>query len=434
MRRDSFDVAIVGAGSAGIAAGLAAAHVGARTLLVERSDVLGGNAAQAFVHTICGLYRAETEAPLRYANPGIPRRLAELLQRVGAASTPERAGRVHVLPTDPARLALALAERCERSAALCVRTRCALVGADLARERGAPNRLRLAHEIDGECEVDAALVIDASGDANLAAQGGAAVVQAPADRLQAPSYIFRLGGVDTREIEGFAKLRLSHAVAGAVREGRLPAGCESVLVRRGGQPDEVYITLNVPRPPGDRYDPLDAECLARLEAGARKSASRVADFLRETRPAFEKSRVAAWPRRIGIRETRRLCGLSVVERKDVLAGRLRDDEVALSTWPIELWMDHRRAHLEYPERPCSIPLGALVSHTHPRLGAAGRCVSASHTALAALRVIGTALATGQAAGVAAALAADAGSDLGAVAAEQVRNHILALDADDAGWM
>ena len=74
--------------------------------------------------------------------------------------------------------------------------------------------------------------------------------------------------------------------------------------------------------------------------------------------------------------------------------------------------------------PSGIPLAALLSRSHPGLAVAGRCLAADADALGALRVIGTALATGEAAGVAAARAADAGGDLGAVAADEVRQHIL----------
>jgi hypothetical protein len=57
---------------------------------------------------------------------------------------------------------------------------------------------------------------------------------------------------------------------------------------------------------------------------------------------------------------------------------------------------------------------------------AGRCLSASHEALGALRVVGTALATGEAVGIAAALAADAGIALAAVSPLDVRRKILEL--------
>ena len=125
-----------------------------------------------------------------------------------------------------------------------------------------------------------------------------------------------------------------------------------------------------------------------------------------------------------VRVPRRLRGLHRVTDDDVLSGHRRADEVAISTWPVELWQDHRRARFEHPRGPSSVPLGSLVSRSHPWLGMAGRCLSATHEALGALRVIGTALATGEAIGVAAALAADRGSGLDSIAALDVRNHIL----------
>jgi hypothetical protein len=427
MQRASFDVAVVGGGMAGIAAALSAARLGARTLLIERDHELGGNATQALVHTICGLYRAASEGEAVPAHRGLPGSFAQALRAAGAAGSPERAGRVYVLPTYPPRAA-ALAQRlCAAEPSLSVRLGCELVGADLAGDAPASHALWLRDEAAGEREIEAAIALDASGDAALGAHGGAQTARVGAHELQIPAYIFCMRGVESSEVEGFARLRLSHAVASAVRSGRLPEGCESVLARPGAEAGEAYLTLNLPRPPGATYAPLDPACLAGLEARARQSAERVADFLRRTRPGFEKSEILAWPRRIGVRETRRLRGIAELTREDVLAGRSRPDEVAVSTWPIELWHDPHRAHLEYPEGPCSIPLGALVSRSHPRLGMAGRCLSASHEALGALRVIGTALATGQAAGVAAALAADAGGGLDAIAAADVRHHIVALD-------
>ena len=107
----------------------------------------------------------------------------------------------------------------------------------------------------------------------------------------------------------------------------------------------------------------------------------------------------------------------------MLAAGEHPDAVARSSWPIELWHDHRGASFEYPKAACDITLGALISASHPRLGVAGRCLSASHEALGALRVLGTALASGEAIGVAAALAADAQTGLPAIAASDVRAHI-----------
>ena len=421
-----FDVAVVGGGSAGVAAAVSAARSGARSLLVERSEILGGNVGNAFVHTICGLYRLADEGEARHAHPGFPQQFAEGLRAAGAAGSAERAGRVYVLPIQPPGFSEFAAKLCAGTPGLEVRMRCEVVAAGLAADGTAPQSFSAISARDGETRFTASVLVDASGDASLGALGGAEVAAASPEELQLPSLIFRMGGVNTSELSGFARLRLSVAVAGAVRSQALPDGCESVLVRPGAAADEVYVTLNVPRPEGVPYAPLDPAQLAALEQRARASAVRVAEFLCRTRPAFAGSRIVAWPRRIGVRETRRLDGSVVISRSDVLAGRAHDDEVAVSTWPIELWHDHRRAQFEYPVGPCSIPLGALVSRSHPRLGMAGRCLSATHEALGALRVVGTALATGEAVGIAAALAADAGIALAAVPAREVRCKILEL--------
>ena len=183
-----------------------------------------------------------------------------------------------------------------------------------------------------------------------------------------------------------------------------------MVLRPDAEPGSLHLTLTLPPLEARPFAPLDPGYLAALGARARAHATQLVDFLRATREGFATARVADWPSRVGYAK-RGVCSDDVVlEREDVLAGRRRADEVALSSWPIELWEDHRRARFEHPAGPCSIPLGALVSRDHPRLGMAGRCLSASHEAHGALRVIGTALATGEAIGVAAAAAAASGVD------------------------
>lgn len=407
---------------AGVAAAVTAAEAGARTLLVERSDVLGGNAGNALVHTICGLYLpaaiGDAAAP-ELAHDGFPRRFAELLIRRGAARAPERAGRVFVLPTFPHLLRALARELCEATVnlELCLASNALSAsrdgrGLELRIERGGAVRV-----------VSAAIGVDTSGDANLAALLGVDCREESAGVLQNPSFIFRVRGIDPAQAEGFARLRVTGAAARAEREARLPAGAGSILLRPGPTAGEAYVTLNVPKPADRPYAPLDPASLAALTAAARAGAEALVAFLRAERPGFAACEVVEWPRRLGVRETRRVAGVEVMTAGDVLDGRRRADEVALSTWPIELWNDHTGARFQHPAAPCSIPLAALVSRDEPRLGMAGRCMSASHEALGALRVIGTAMATGEAIGRAAAAASGRTlHDLVAAAAREDRRE------------
>ena len=74
---EQYDVAVIGGGSAGIAAALAAARRGARVVLVERHGYLGGAGTASLVHTFCGLYLPGDEPLL--AHLGIPSEVARRL-------------------------------------------------------------------------------------------------------------------------------------------------------------------------------------------------------------------------------------------------------------------------------------------------------------------------------------------------------------------
>ena len=331
-------------------------------------------------------------------------------------------GRVWVLPTDPPAIERYAASLCEASPGLVTRLDCRLTAASLAVGPEGTSRLRLEGESDDErAELLAGVVVDASGDGVLGELGGADAARAEDGEIQLPSYIARIARVPAEDVEGYGRLRLSVAVAGAARHEVLPAGCESVLLRPAAVAGEAYLTLNVSRRELEAARDPDPQTARRaVEHRARAHVESIVRHLRATRQGYAECRVVAWPRRLGVREGARLLGLECLEAAAVLEGRRREDEVAVSSWPIELWQSHRAATFRHPKADCSIPLGALVSRSHPRLGMAGRCLSASHEALGALRVLGTALATGEAIGIAAALAAQRGCALGEIKAAEVR--------------
>jgi hypothetical protein len=424
---EAYDVVVVGGGFAGVAAAYTAGLRGARTLLVERESALGGNVSNAWVHTICGLFFNDRPEP-EYLHAGFPKQFARRVIARGAGRAPERAGRVFVVPTYPELIGGVCDDLCREIDGLRVWTDAQVRAVELAQTPGAITRLTVEHD-GAAVDVTARVAIDTTGDGALAALGGAELLPAGPQALQAPALIFRLRSVDDSALRGFSPLRITSSIAGAVHGGVLPGGCDSVLVRPGRAPGLVYVTMNLAPIAGSEYRPLAADYMNDLMTIARERAEQVVAFLCATRPEFARTTLEAWPRRVGVRETRRIAGQHVISEADVADGVHSSHDVALSGWPIELWSDYRRARFTYPSGPCGIPLGALRSRSHPELGMAGRCVSASSAALGALRVLGTALAMGEAIGTAAAIAAAERCSLRAVTSHEIR-HRFEEDSHD----
>ncbi len=399
---ETFDVCVAGGGSAGLAAAVAAARLGARTLLVERHGSLGGMASAALVHSVCGLYKLPGKgAPAELANDGFAAEFAGRLLASGHAHGPVRMGRVDVLLHRPAAFA-ALADSLAKTAGprLSVRLHTELTGAD-------------AETVTLACrgrfqQIRARAWVDATGDAVLAALRHAPFEMEPTERLQRPAFIFALGGVDAAALDDDGRLRLARCLVGAVRGGTLPAGMLGAHFRASPQPGEAFVSIDLTG--GTNFDPLDPACLTGLETEGRELGELLTTFLQREVDGFASAYVAAWPSRAGVRESRRIAGRYRLTAEDIAAGTEFPDTVAWSAWPMEFRENANGPRLRFPaeERACGVPLRALQARDDASLFMAGRCLSCSHEAQASLRVIGTCLATGEAAGLAAAIRADQG--------------------------
>ena len=196
-------------------------------------------------------------------------------------------------------------------------------------------------------------------------------------------------------------MTLARAISYGVSGGQLPRAALGIAFRAGVSPQEVWGTIDLE---GQGFEPTDRQKISSLERQGRELANGILNFLLQEVEGFQSAVISAFPARLGIRESRRISGIHELTGEDILTGARFADEVALSSWPIELRENAHGPKFRFPEgnRSCGIRLGCLRSRNVKNLFFAGRCISSTHEAQAAVRVIGTCMATGQAAGKAAA--------------------------------
>ena len=274
-------------------------------------------------------------------------------------------------------------------------------------------------------------IVDTTGDADLAALGGARFLTEPGGKTQPVSLLFKIGGVDhdrlldyvaaspddfklgvtAAELRGQAYVNLwgfGHLLRRAHADGVL-----SLLrneLHYAGLPQTGEAVINATRAAADA---LDAADLARAEVVLRCQIPEFLAFFRQYVPGCEAAFLAATATCIGVRESRRIAGRAQLTDADVRNGRRFPDSVARGGFPIDSH-DPAGASMDAAEPVRSsydIPYGALLPRDGVDLIVAGRCISAERKALASARITGTCMAMGQAAGTAAALAARAAAPL-----------------------
>jgi hypothetical protein len=413
------DVLVCGAGCAGTVAAIAAARNGASVLLVERFGFAGGY--------VTGVIGASFDGwvDLRSGLPVVGGVVSEFAREAAGGKAD-----VMSLAFSPSNELREMAETPDRN-----KIRFNIEGfkrqADrLFRESGVQvlyytsvvDVIRRGDRVEGVVIANKGglgvvlpkMIVDASGDADVAAWGGGAFELS--EDMQPMSLHFRIGNVvidkDTRD-QCSAALLAAHARG----ELKLYGG---PWIGRLEHDSEVYV--NACRYAGNGTDPYD---LTAAEIQGRLDAELMFREFKAHVPAFRDAYLSSTGPFVGVRESRRIVGDHMLTGADIEAERRREDVIALGCW----WLDRHPQgksgyHMHALCRPYDIGYGTLTPKGVDNLLVAGRCHSADGAALASSRVTVTAMGMGEAAGTAAAMAAAANTGSRGVRIGDLQSRLL----------
>jgi hypothetical protein len=378
-----YDVVVVGGGVAGWAAAIASARNGARTLIIERFPFFGGTATASLMANIVG-FRNQVEPDYLQVTKGIGEELMLKLLAEGAAVKSRNAYPSKQRTDSKGDLSYNYAydtEKFKHITLMMVRE----AGVNIlfhtyysAVVMDGASRLRgiIIENKSGRQAVWAKVVIDASGDGDVATHAGVPFWQTKHD--EAP----RLNDC------------LMYKIGGFPGDTRAP-GCL--------HGDTMVVWGPTPGP----ANAADADELTEAEIKVRLA---VYDDLAEKKkkhPDLAGAHVVDTGTLLGIRQTRFIEGEYAITGEDVLEGREFEDTIAMASNPIIHYYGYRR-FLEH--EGYQIPYRAILPKKIENMYVIGRCMSSDQRAYESWRAMAHVLCIGEASGVAAAMCVKTGRD------------------------
>ncbi len=407
------EVLVVGGGPSGLAAAVSAARGGAKVMIAEATGCLGGTATSGLVGPFMTCYDS---AGKHQIIKGFYDELMIRLEKEGGAIHPSKCdtytgyaayrtgGHSNVGPFNSDVLKRVAEQMCVEA------------GVEL---------LYNATLIDVICEdnivksgvfavrggvgiIDAKIVIDCTGNGDAAYLSGAPMEKP--DEVQPASLFFNVEGVDKEVFEAYKAAnplqegKPNEMMYGALIDELRTKGLYNIPKGNIALYESCDGTwrVNMTRKNGvDATEPFEA---TKAAVELRQQIPIVVNMLRTYIPACKNIRVTATADQAGFRESRRIIGDFVLCAEDMEKSTVYEDNIALCANSFDMHVGDTIRYVLAPEKPYGIPYRSLLPKKVDNMLVAGRCISCTRDALAAIRVMPPCFAMGQAAGTAAAIA------------------------------
>ena len=416
-------ILVVGGGPAGLAAAIAAARNGVKTMLVERTGTLGGMATIGLVGPFMTCYSSDEKTQLiRGIFDELIRRMEKKQGAIHPSKIPRNSpygnfyvlGHHHITPFDPEVLKLIAFEMCEEAG---VKLLLYSQFIKAVKKQNFPLVKAAIFATKSHLHAIAAeIFIDCTGDGDLAFDNGASMVKGRASdhKMQPSTLFFRVNNVNFQKYIDYVRKNFkpgerlfTKEIEKARKEIDYKVPKDFLSIFQSTREDEWI--LNATRI--HNIDGTDSYDLTKGQIEGVKQVFIILDFLRRYVAGFENARIVTTAPQVGIRETRRLVGEYVLTHEDVIECRNFEDAIAYFAYPIDLHDpeggggEKLDKNEKTPKKNAySIPYRSLLPREIDNLLVAGRCISADRPANGSLRVMPACFATGQAAGTAGALA------------------------------
>ncbi len=409
------EVLVVGSGPGGLSAALAAARAGVEVTLVERFGCFGGNITVVGVEGMHWYRHEQTVESM-----GIPKEFEDAAKEAGAA-VPESQSLSYEIDSEGFKL---VADRMVETAGIHPMLHRAFVAPIM---EGDEIRGIITESKAGREAILAKVVIDATGDADIAHRAGAPCQMAPREDLMAASVMFHLAGVDkTAFMEGIKADPQTYAdwggggewnietsgkedemfspflhkpFAQAIKAGLIPPHLNTIAGTWGAMHDSGELTyMNLVHLAG--IDGTDPDSLTAGEIEGRKQAMLAIEALKRFMPGCENARLRNFGMSLGIRDTRKVDTVYSMTEMDVREqGRFED---SIGIFP-EFIDGYGILILPTTGRYFEVPYRNLLPQGVKNLLVSGRATAGHKVAHAATRNMACCAVIGQGAGVAAAL-------------------------------
>ena len=409
-----YDVIVAGSGPAGTAAAVMAGRMGAKVLIIEWNNAIGGISTSGMMSHWTG----SVTSPM----------YTEILQRSADMNEGEQKGKIQqfINPENLKTVYLDMLKDANVDVLLYTFV-CGVV------MEGDQLTGVITESKSGRRVFRSKVVVDGTGDGDVAAFAGVEYHKGRESdgKMQPTTLMFKVAGVDMSRAVLLGSFESTYQTEKgelqALAKEHIPYPAGHLLAYKSTLPG--IVTCNMTN--CTDIDGTKTEDLTRAEIVCRSQMPAIVKYLREFVPGFENCYIISAGSMMGVRETRHFKGVYTLNENDILTAKVFDDWVvrgAHFNFDVHnmtgsgLDATGVQKHWTQP-KGYTIPYGCLVPEKINGLLLSGRNISGTHIAHSNYRVMPICVGIGAAAGAAAAAAIKKGIQVRDIKGEELQDRL-----------